>query len=714
MGVAKVTINNDTILNLTDATAGAPQIMAPYTAYGSTGDKLTGTGSGGGSPTLQAKTKTYTPTTSQQTDEVTPDSGYDGLSKVTVQVNAVPTGSAATPATTITANPSISVDSTTGEITASVSASQSITPSVSPGYVSSGSAGTVNVSGSATHQLTVLDDSDIVATITDTSSQRRNTVSVPAGWSPGLSVNPFAEMATGAMDGYSIDANGNLTINFSPQTAGMAYTSKSYELTGNMSVQGASTITPSRSRQTAIMADTYATGAVMVDPIPSQYIIPTGTLQITANGTGIDVSAYASVDVAVPSSAPTLQAKSVSYTPTETAQSASVTPDSGYDALSQVNVSIDAISSTYVGSGISRRSSSDLSASGATVTVPAGYYGTQATKSVATATHSAPGVSIDANGLITATHTQAAGYTTGGTTSATQQLQTQAAATITPSESVQTAANAGVYTTGAIEVGAISAYYVGSGVHRADQNDVLIDTNDNTIYVSDGYYETGVQTSMNAAAVSGVNVSVDSNGDASGTIVVGSGGYIGAGSFPFSKTGVVSGSQTFTENGTYNVAQLAEAIVNVAGSGGLEYETGTWTPTSDIARGTVSFSESHDEPPIAVLMTDATGTTLSSTYANVLFGFFDPDRMTGVGFPYNASGYRYAVAWYCYRGNSTNSISTGGLICSQRTTSTSESGTSYPKYWATASEFHPYSNSTSRYWKANRDYKWIAIWNPTT
>lgn len=67
---------------------------------------------------------------------------------------SVAAGSATTPAISITANPSISVSSG-GLITASVSASQSVTPTVSAGYVSSGTAGTVSVSGSNTSQLTV-------------------------------------------------------------------------------------------------------------------------------------------------------------------------------------------------------------------------------------------------------------------------------------------------------------------------------------------------------------------------------------------------------------------------------------------------------------------------------------------------------------------------------------------------------------------------------
>jgi hypothetical protein len=109
---------------------------------------------------------------------------------------------------------------------------------------------------------------------------------------------------------------------------------------------------------------------------------------------------------------------------------------------------------------IPTKTSSNLSASGATVTVPAGYYASQATKSVATATQATPSVSISTSGLITASATQSAGYVTAGTKSGTKQLTTQAAKTVTPTKSSQTAVASGRYTTGAVTVAAIPSQYI--------------------------------------------------------------------------------------------------------------------------------------------------------------------------------------------------------------------------------------------------------------
>ena len=106
-----------------------------------------------------------------------------------------------------------------------------------------------------------------------------------------------------------------------------------------------------------------------------------------------------------------------------------------------------------VGTGtIVTKTSADLSASGRTVTVPAGYYATNATKSISTATQATPSVSVSSTGLITASATQSAGYVSAGTKSGTKQLTTQAAKTITPGTTAQTAVAKDVYTTGAVTV----------------------------------------------------------------------------------------------------------------------------------------------------------------------------------------------------------------------------------------------------------------------
>ena len=59
------------------------------------------------------------------------------------------------------------------------------------------------------------------------------------------------------------------------------------------------TVTPTTSQQIFNSSSVDGYKPVTVNAIPSQYIVPTGNLAITQNGTGIDVSQYATVSVAV-------------------------------------------------------------------------------------------------------------------------------------------------------------------------------------------------------------------------------------------------------------------------------------------------------------------------------------------------------------------------------------------------------------------------------
>lgn len=78
--------------------------------------------------------------------------------------------------------------------------------------------------------------------------------------------------------------------------------------------------------------------------------------------------------------------------------------------------------------------------------------GNKLTGTMPTVEQATPAITVSSSGLITASGTQSAGYVAAGTKSATKQLTTQAAKTITPSTSAQTAVASGKYTTGAVTV----------------------------------------------------------------------------------------------------------------------------------------------------------------------------------------------------------------------------------------------------------------------
>lgn len=201
------------------------------------------------------------------------------------------------------------------------------------------------------------------------------------------------------------------------------------------------TVTPTTSQQT-ITADSGYTGlgTVTVNRIPTNYIIPSGNKEITANGTGIDVTAYATVSVAVPGGGSTPETMTL---PTSTSGSAT----SGYTSKATISRSTSTqylnIPPGYLSSGAYYTISATPNG---TVTAPSSISGTTATVSTGTNTLTlTKTVSVTPN-------VTTAGYISSGTAgnssvSLTANVTTKAAATITPGTSNQTIAS-GTYLTG--------------------------------------------------------------------------------------------------------------------------------------------------------------------------------------------------------------------------------------------------------------------------
>ncbi len=459
--VNKVTVNGADIIDLTADTVTPATLLSGYTAHDKSGAQITGTADGGAAEghvwqdaegylvlsdgsamEYQSKSKTYTPTESQQSETISPDSGYDGLSSVSVTVNAI-----------------------------------------SPTYV-----------GSGVHVIDETDDDDVYLR---GDGRVGKSVCVAEGYSYGFDYylpDGTVEEPTatkGTVSNHSVSVTPSVDISegyiFDGTFEGTAVTVTASELvsgTYTVSSSGSHNVTNYASASVAagsvdtptILKGTVSDNAVTVRPdvnFSAGYIgaggktgsavtiaaseLVSGTKSISGNGTGIDVTNYASVDVAVPTgtarSSSDLTASGATVTvpaglystdATKTIASGSATPASSISAtgatvtagtntltLSKTVSNTPQVSAGYISSGtagnssvsltasVNTRSSSDLTASGATVTAPAGYYASAASKSVASGSVSAPTASkgtVSSHSVsVTPSVNYGEGYISGGT-----------------------------------------------------------------------------------------------------------------------------------------------------------------------------------------------------------------------------------------------------------------------------------------------------------
>lgn len=382
------------------------------------------------------------------------------------------------------------------------------------------------------------------------------------------------------------------------------------------------TVTPTTSQQ-SISADSGYTGLgiVTVNAIPSQYIVPSGNLAITANGTGIDVTQYASVSVDVPVGS-TINNQDKTVTPTELQQT--ITADEGYTGLGTITV--NAIPSTYVGSGITQRTSDDLTVSGATVSVPAGYYSAVASKSVATGTEGAPtaskGTVTNHSITVTPSVTNTAGYISGGTHSGTA-VTISASELVSGTYSVTASGTHDVtnYASASVAAGSATAPSSISGtaasVSTGSGTLTLTKTVSVTPTVSAGYITSG--TAGNSSVSLTANVTVNPTPTASGATVTIPAGYYttqttksvssGSATGPTS----LSGSSATVTTGT-NTLTLTKTGITTTPTVSAGYISSATASTATVTlTASVTTKAAATITPTTTNQTIASGTYLTGT-----------------------------------------------------------------------------------------------------
>lgn len=406
---------------------------------------------------------------------------------------------------------------------------------------------------------------------------------------------------------------------------------------------GAMTVTPSGSEQTLPTDGYIMPGDLVVEAIPSNYG------EITYSGTTMNINAAEQHDVS-----------RVNVT-------AGGETDSFYDVSDATLNSSSQMPRGVVGYGVDgeritgnvpEATSADLIVSGRTVTAPAGFYAEDASASVQagtegtpilvreTAAHSATiapqvtntggyiqgrtirgsSVTVTASDLVSGTYNvtspgtanvtnyESINVPAGGITISTAKQVSNHSATITP----VVGRTAGYITNGTTSGSAVTvdARELVSGtltVNSGGTKDVTTYASVNIPYAVTESPTIEVEEIPENHAVKITPKTHYTSGWVEGATDRGSATVIAA-------SDLVSGSQTITENDTYNVSDLAQVVVNVAGTGELQTVSRTYTPTTSQQLDTILPGVGYagmDEVDItvnAVPVASASGAISSTQY----------------------------------------------------------------------------------------------------
>ena len=493
MAVSKVILNGETLIDVTQKTVTPSNMLSGITALKNDGTDITGS--------IAAKSAADLITSGSQ---VTVPSGMYAAAVST----AIASGSVKFFDSYIDLTPVFTLNTTTGVVSASSQKVIGSIPLVTPGYVSNADDHFTMGSASGSYQLPIHGDLTASGSI----------VTAPSGWygtaastaiasgsikALGLSINPGIGV-------FSLDSSTGVVTIDRPKASGTVYatitsagyldatasdsdivTISSNSNTYALPIVSAAIITPTESSRVAVASGKFTTGSITVAAIPSSYVgsnvprrtssdVVVTTLSFSSN------SRYDYIDSTVAWSSGFYEndgRKSylknildVQELPSQSAITIVPTESSQIAVASRRwlkgDVTVAAISSSYVGSAVARRGAADLTAAGSVVSVPSGYYTADVSKAVAAGSITIPSHDFDIKPDITLNSatgkidlwkslgytipvsltsgyiTQASGPRVAATVDSSYQLPVKAAATIVPSTADQVVAS-GYFLTGA-------------------------------------------------------------------------------------------------------------------------------------------------------------------------------------------------------------------------------------------------------------------------
>lgn len=183
-----------------------------------------------------------------------------------------------------------------------------------------------------------------------------------------------------------------------------------------------------------------------------------------------------------------------------------------------------------------------------------------------------------------------------------------------------------------------------------------------------------------------------------------------------------SGTATFVDTSDANATAAGimsglTAYVNgvklTGTAAGIEEETGTWKPTSDIAGQSapkIMFSNTHTSPPTLVLMASSTA---FSPVRSAIFGtcLVDWEKLN-VSFPVPSglTTVRYAGIITIYYSSTSVLTAAEASPITHSSDNTGSADNSYYRFHADKTGYKPYSSQASFFFRAKVTYNWRALW----